>query len=392
MASDKRYSVEEAAKELRTGVSTILLWQHIYSEFLSEAGQDAEKPLSQNDVHLFTYISECTETGLTREEIRKALHNRAQSRGPLFSENAFKKELTEEVKALLEEESPTPLLLARLVIQQGRIADAEERKALAMERDLALKEEQNHTLSRILTALESGGVSLSGLTPATPPAPETQTHTPEPESQIQETPFEPPEEMDDLSALIREPEPAEEPQKDQNEGSDNLWDLVQEPENVEELDDLWKLVDKEPESADLAEDNLWDLVNEAPTAAEAPEEELDNLWDLTPTTPSQEPPNNPVSPALLTEEELDNLWDLVETPAPNAAAPSQAVPPPQDPEAYKDAILKEIIALKKRQNLSASAVAAHLNSHGKPTFSGKGLWESRTIEGIFKIIEKAGPA
>ncbi|MCG8472597.1 MAG: helix-turn-helix domain-containing protein [Desulfobacterales bacterium] len=356
MAGDKRYSIEEAAKELRTGVSTLLLWQHLYNEFLSTPGEDTENTLSREDIHLFTYISECTESGLTREEIRQALRNRTQRSGPLFTEQAFHKELDQEIQSLLEEESPTPALLARLVIQQGRIADAQERKAAAIEKSLSLKEEQNRTLSRIAQLLETGTFALP-----------------------QDDPTDPPEKNPKVSS---EPPPP----SSSTEEPDDLWKLVEQPKKEEKLDDLSRLVDESPSKTESAPDeeemdNLWDLVDEKPEPSKAKtpmnDTGLDDLWDLT-----HEAPSDQESLSSSSEEEMDNLWELVETETPT---------PPTDPAAYKDQILKEIIALKKQQGLSASEVAARLNQEEKPTFSGKGSWEPRTIEGIFKIIEKAGP-
>ena len=46
--------------------------------------------------------------------------------------------------------------------------------------------------------------------------------------------------------------------------------------------------------------------------------------------------------------------------------------------------------MKRREGLSAADVADRLNAEAKPTFSGKGTWGTRTIQGIFQIIEKAG--
>lgn len=491
MADEKRYSVEEAAKKLGTGVSTLYLWQHIYSEFLTAPGEDGQRSLSREDLHLFTYISECTESGLTREEIRQALRNRASGKGPLFSGNAFRSDTDEEILSLLDEEHPTPALLARLVIQQRRLADAEERKASAMERRLAIEAEKSRSLAALLTALETTGLSRAPL-PAAEPAARPQEPPQDvpsqargehpgasapPEPEAPEAPDVPQEEssddappMDNLWGLVENEAPGHKPEQappsaqanrpptekdlddlwalvDENpdragqEGLDNLWDLVDEKpgrEGQEELDNLWDLVDEKPGRDGREElDNLWDLVGEKP--GRDGREELDNLWNLVDEKPGREG-----------QETLDNLWDLVDEappgsvkkpmgdtglddlwatkdPTPEPAAPvgtpdtrreraqapphqpdrtkahpapaqpdipreKEAAPPyPADPADYKDFILKEIIGLKRREGLSAAQVADRLNEEAKPTLSGKGAWGARTIEGIFRIIEKAGP-
>ncbi|WP_300672937.1 hypothetical protein [Desulfoluna sp.] len=438
MADEKRYSVEEAAKELKTGVSTLLLWQHIYSEFLTRPGDEGEPALTREDILLFTYISECTESGLTQEEIRQALRNRASGQGPLFSRNAFRQDEDDDILSLLDEENPTPSLLARLVIQQRRLAEAEERKASAMERRLSIEEEKARSLSAILTALQTSGIPLAASAPAAP-LPPKRTAEPIPAAPIKdpakrETPPTEKPTLDDLSALVNEPlqdeniddlsalveAPTEEPLDDlwslveentvpPEDGGDNLWDLVEKPPE-EDLDNLWALVDETPEEGGAAElDDLWALVENTPTTSDKTpmsDTGLDDLWAVADEPPSPRPtPTEPMGqkkPAE-TDSEQDNLWDLVETPptepAPNdetlQSAPSKASEPdrpfPSDPAAYKDYILKEIIGMKRREELSAAQVAVRLNKESKPTFSGKGLWESRTIDGIFRIIEKAGP-
>ncbi|SCY33384.1 MerR family transcriptional regulator [Desulfoluna spongiiphila] len=442
MADEKRYSVEEAAKELGTGVSTLLLWKHIYSEFLSGTGDAGEQTLSREDIHLFTYISECTESGLTREEIRLALRNRAAGQGPLFSRNAFRHDDDDDILSLLDEDNPTPALLARLVIQQRRLAEAEERKASAMERRIAVEEEKSRSLSAILTALTTSGLPVPAMqaaqqapyvqptVPAEPSEPETPRNDspPRPEQAPEKTPldnhFVPETDdvpLDDLSALVDAPAPL--PQEDvddlwslieddapgQDPDMDNLWDLVDTPVE-EDLDDLWALLDETPGKGEEEEpDNLWDLIDEPPREPEkAPMSDtgLDDLW-----TVEDEPPVPPATPEKAEKPtgDADNLWNLVDTPPredqPRPVAeqtpkkmPRQVPRPaeepsplPSDPEAYKDFILKEIIGMKRREGLSAAQVAERLNEESRPTFSGKGSWGARTIEGIFSIIEKAGP-
>ena len=423
MADEKKFSVEEAAKELRTGVSTLLLWQHIYSEFLNSPGEEGEQILNREDIRLFTYISECTESGLTREEIRQALRNRATGRGPLFPRNAFQKDDDEEILSLLDEENPTPALLAHLVIQQRRLATAEERKASAQERRLAIEEEKSQTLSAILTALATTG--LPAIHQQQPPPRPVPTPAPEaePEQSVEARPPEPlqaelppTDPMDDLNALINDAPSTEEPLDDlwllvnqsdpeAADPMDNLWDLVDSPEEKEALDDLWLLVDKRAGETpgEEAMDNLWDLVDEAPPAPHKKpmsDTGLDDLWTDT------DEPDTPTEP----EAEMDNLWELVDvrptekakkpTRQKPAAAKKGPTPPPAgktppgyptDPADYKDYILKEIIGMKRREGLSSSQVADRLNAEARPTFSGKGTWGTRTIEGIFRIIEKAGP-
>lgn len=440
MADEKRYSVEEAAKELGTGVSTLLLWKHIYSEFLSATGDAGDDTLSRDDIHLFTYISECTESGLTREEIRLALRNRAAGKGPLFSRSAFRHDDDDDILALLDDDNPTPALLARLVIQQRRLAEAEERKASAMERRIAVEEEKSRSLAAILNTLQTSGIPLAAMAGQAPqpspesPAPEPPAEiSPAPESPAQATPPPSPdntdtlseepssgEDTDDLWGLVNDEPPKPSPVMEM----DNLWDLVETPED-QKPDDLWSLVDV---PAEEKPDDLWALVDEAP--AGNTDGEMDNLWDLVDEKPSSEPAKKPMSdtglddlwtsdeppahepsaspaPTSVPHEEMDNLWDLVDTPPqqtePAPSQPRQAArtapaaaeenaPLPSDPEAYKDFILKEIIGMKRRERLSAAQVAERLNKEERPTFSGKGSWGTRTIEGIFRIIEKAGPA
>ena len=432
MADEKKFSIEEAAKELRTGVSTLLLWQHIYSEFLNSPGEEGDQTLTREDIRLFTYISECTESGLTREEIRQALRNRATGQMPFFPRNAFKKDDDEEILSLLDEENPTPSLLAHLVIQQRRLAAAEERKASAQERRLAIEEEKSQTLSAILTALATTGLPAIHQQPAPSPvptpapspapvlAPDLDAEPEEPAEMLPPEPLEaklpPAAPMDDLNALISDVPSPEEPVDDlwllvneappeASETMDNLWDLVDSPTEKEALDDLWLLVDKMPGAAPAEEamDNLWDLVDEAPPEAHKnpmSDTGLDNLWTDT---------NEPADPAE-PDAEMDNLWELVDArppektkaatrPKPGAVKKGPTPPPtgkvapdyPTDPAGYKDFILKEIIGMKRREGLSSTQVAERLNAEAKPTFSGKGRWGTRTIEGIFRIIEKAGP-
>lgn len=462
MADEKRFSVEEAAKELRTGVSTLLLWQHLYSEFLARPDAEGAQILSREDIRLFTYVSECTESGLTREEIRQALRNRASGQGPLFSRTAFSKNDDDDILSLLDEENPTPALLARLVIQQRRLADAQERKAIALERRLTIEEEKARTLADLLATLKNSGLPLapwpaSGTPPLAQPTPEpappvpTATDPPaetppvafappsdappaeepldHPSAPVGEPPSEDPlddlhalldepttpEPLDNLSALLPEP-PAEEPLDDlwrlvgddtsqAADTGDNLWDLVDTPAGKADQDDLWALVDDAKGPArNEAQDDLWKLVDQPPSPQQGKkpmsDTGLDDLWAST-EPPAAPPPKAAQQTAA--PQETDNLWKLVDAePAPAVQRPDVVRPaPPQrkkaaplyptEPAAYKDYILKEIIGMKRREGLSAAQVAGRLNNEEKPTFSGKGAWEARTIEGIFRIIEKAGP-
>ncbi len=306
MADEKRYSVEESAKKLHLGISTLRLWHHIYGEFLTDPGEES---LSRGDMGLFTYISECTESGLTREEIHQALRNRAANRGDLFPPSAFRKETAEEeaeILALLDEESPTSALLARLVIQQQRLTKVEERKACALEKRLTIAEETSQTLAAILTTL-----TASGLPQSVPERPVEESPTDKPP--VDEPPVdEPP--LDDLSDLVDEAADAP--------PMDDLSDLVNEAADASPMDDLSDLVNEAADASPQPEamDNLWDLVDEKPRTnippagqasdTKAPEA-MDNLWDLVDEEPGTNIPPAGQASDTKAPEAMDNLWNLV---------------------------------------------------------------------------------
>ena len=146
--------------------------------------------------------------------------------------------------------------------------------------------------------------------------------------------------MDDLSLLLEE---SDGPPLDMDDLS-----LLLEPEDrgvlsaPEDMDDLSLLLE-ESDKAPQDMDDLSLLIDEEPQAA---------------PKPPPAPPEKPVaSSGASTEED------------------------------YKSTVLKKIIQMKRKENLSVEETTRRLNDEGFRTLSGKGQWDVRTIQGIYKYID-----
>jgi hypothetical protein len=194
-------------------------------------------------------------------------------------------------------------------------------------------------------------------------------------------------ELDDLSDLVdqRPEEKASEP--------DDLSDLLESTstETALELDDLAGLLDQKPEEKASEPDDLSDLL-ESTSAETAPE--LDDLAGLLDQKPEEKVP------------EPDDLSDLLEVSSEKAkqekydhhgitdkpeklkqTAISSGEQNKKLPGDYKSKIIALIIQLKENRGMGVDDVTEYMNKKGYKTISGKGKWNSRTIDQIFEHIK-----
>lgn len=201
------------------------------------------------------------------------------------------------------------------------------------------------------------------------------------------------ENLDDLSRLI-------EPERDTRTGDlDDLSALIEEPEQTQEtMDDLSLLVDdagKESEQSasgdDIRTDDLWSLIPDAENSnreiqGQAGQSvavpEMDNLSALINIVPD----DSLASDTTTSEDQKiidDPTESLTDTPS---IKPD--ISPDQDMKKYKAAVMKIIIGLKE-QGLSAQQTTDRLNRDDVATLSGKPTWGLKAIEKIYGFIDSA---
>jgi hypothetical protein len=185
-------------------------------------------------------------------------------------------------------------------------------------------------------------------------------------SQLLEKDDHPATDIDDLSALL-EPEDS-----NQNHDVDNLSALL-EPEELKQshdIDDLSALLEPEDLRQNQDIDDLSALLEPEDLRQNQDIDDLSLLIDDKPVaaSPATTPPPGP-------------------KPSSVPPAPKNEAPPQKIDENYKSEILKRIIRMKQKQNMSVEETTRQFNEEGVKTFSGKGQWTTSTIAGIYKYID-----
>lgn len=401
-------TLKEIAHRLHIGESTLNVWRKRYGKWMPETlSDDPERVLD-----VFRLIARCTNAGFDTDEIRRILQSTYEDnaenhdRQPDLSGGNGRAARDNGLKDTLDSLKD---LMTGIVSQQARIAEAQERRAAAQERmayamesraenemlrtsvmrdlvvaiqDLSVRGSVNSMIEHVksmpgpsveeladfsqdigfdMDDLEELTVSDSDKSAETPfpdfdetagvdhgheepmeePAPPMadEDFPPKPAEPAPD-PDIPPEDMDDLSLLLEE--------------SDGT------PLDMDDLSLLLEPEDRDVLSAPLDMDDLSLLLEESDKAPQ----DMDDLSLLI----DEEPAAAPVPPAPTPEK-----------PAATSKASAE--------DDYKSTILKKIIQMKRKENLSVEQTTQRLNDEGFRTLSGKGQWDVRTIQGIYKYID-----
>jgi hypothetical protein len=88
---------------------------------------------------------------------------------------------------------------------------------------------------------------------------------------------------------------------------------------------------------------------------------------------------------------MDDLAALLDEPAAEKKRITKpSTTPEQNFEAYKSEIIAIVVNLKK-QGMDAEQATAALNEEGIRTLSGKGLWSTKAISQVYRLIDSATP-
>ncbi len=437
------YTLRGIADELNIGESTIQYWQDQYDSWIPCKDNDKEKWYPRQAISILRFIMESANSGMNEADIEKGLAERYPGAKVSYKQEVSLNNHERGVQFMSGDSVSGALkgLIEGLSSQQMRIADAQERRAAAEERKAAAMEKRAEAQKLMADALNNVAYALKHIT-----APRTERDSwnmpkivnslnrevlPELIEATQEVFIQEQNELEmqekvldsllndiseggtssgisngkDLNGLRKDPEEktalrlddlselVDQQPEDKALELDDLSDLLESAsaETAPELDDLSELVDQQPEDKALELDDLSDLLESA-SAETAPE--LDDLSELVDQQPQEK--------AL----ELDDLSDLLEVPSEKvkqekednhgiAGMPEKmkqtAVSPGEQikklPSDYKSKIIALIIQLKENRGMGVDDVTEYMNKKGYKTISGKGKWNSRTIDQIFEHIK-----
>lgn len=378
-------SLDEVANRLKTGVTTLNVWRKRYQRWMPEALDGQGRLFPATIVDLFRLIDQCVHVGMDADDIERVLETKTVTSPPDQGQGG------REALAVIDAFKET---IAGLSVHQQRIADAQERRATAEERKAFALESQAEaelvkanalrdmvTLFQDMTVKDSVMALMDKVKNMPGPTPINlddytldRGYSPE---QLEDLP-----EIEDIMPL----EPSEALQ-DPTPGFESEAEPIAQPSDdlVYDVDDLSLLLaDDSP--ASVGHDSVDDL-----SALLDPEELMgsDDIDDLSLLLDEGEVPTTSAPQAVGHDAPIDNLSQLIE---PDDRPPNQGVP--KEPrrtdgldESYKAKILKRIIAMKQKDNLSVEEVTRRFNDEGVKTLSGKGLWDTKTIQGIYAYID-----
>ncbi|GAB6096655.1 hypothetical protein JCM14469_29080 [Desulfatiferula olefinivorans] len=390
MPEERSLSLDELAATLKTGVTTLNVWRKRYGAWLPDPVDREGRRFPERILDLFRMILRCTQVGMDSREIERVLDAREGSPRPVSDHG------TASSQAIIDAFKET---VAGLTVQQQRIADAQERRASAEERKAFAMESQAEAELIKANALKDMVRLLQDMPERDPvaalmdkvrsmPAPApmeledfTADHGYAPE-QLEDLPEI--SELSDFDAL-----PAEEPLSDALAGAFEPASAaaVLEPEAPPpmDVDDLSVLIDddlEQPTGSAADVDDLAQLLEPGDVPDRSDIDDLSRLLD-------DEQPVESLRAAGETAPEgtVDDLSLLLEADdQPRTEEPPARRSSPVD-ENYKSAILKRIIRMKQTEHLTVEDVTRRFNDEGVKTLSGKGVWDTKTIQGIYRYID-----
>ncbi|MBA4369755.1 MAG: hypothetical protein C0403_19180 [Desulfobacterium sp.] len=437
------YTLRGIADELNIGESTIQYWQDQYDSWIPCKDNDKEKWYPRQAISILRFIMESANSGMNEADIEKELTARFPVAKDFYKQEASLNNYERGLQVMSGDSVSGALkgLIEGLSGQQMRIADAQERRAAAEERKAAAMEKRAEAQKLMADALNNVASALKHITtrgterdswnipkmvnslnrevlPELIEASQEVFLQDQNEQEMQEKVLDSllndisegdessgfsdgkdfnellkdsAEEivphMDDLSELVDQ-----KPEEKVSE-LDDLSDLLESAsaETAPELDDLSELVDQKPEEKVSELDDLSDLLESA-SAETAPE--LDDLSELVDQKPEEKVPELDdlsdlleVSSEKVKQEKDDNhgMMDMPEKLKQTALSPGEQTK--KLPGDYKSKIIALIIQLKENKGMGVDDVTEYMNKKGYKTISGKGKWNSRTIDQIFEHIK-----
>lgn len=386
MPEQRSLSLDEVAATLKTGVTTLNVWRKRYGRWMPDPVDREGRLFPDKILDLFRLISRCTQVGMDPQDIERVLG------APGASQHHGPETHSEPTHAMIDALKET---VAGLTVQQQRIAEAQERRALAEERKAFAMESQAeaelikaHALKDITRILQDMSVkdpvsALMDRVRSMPgPAPTelddfTSDHGYAPE-QLENL-----SDISDLSDYVDQPGEALPPDSLPVDSVDLPRIEPDEPLLSDvNVDDLSLLIEDEEQRSETTEpvDDL-SLLLEADDAVDRSDiDDLSQLIDEEPRTVASEEKPEP-------DRSVDNLSLLLDEDEPSKATPQPVRPSAPVDEQYKSTILKRIIQMKQKDHLSVEDVTRRFNEEGVKTLSGKGSWDSKTIQGIYRYID-----
>ncbi len=402
------YTLRGIADELNIGESTIQYWQDQYDSWIPCKVNEKEKWYPRQAVGVLRFIMESADSGMTEGDIEKNLSARFPVVKDFLKQEAPLNSYERGLQVTSEDSAFGALkgLIEGLSGQQMRIADAQERRAAAEERKAVAMEKRAEAQKLMADALNNVASALKYITTRGSKGDawsitelsnsRNKEVLPELIAESQEifTQDKNDQEMQEkvLDSLLNEiPEgdrssdfpdvkDLNEFLKDSSEKiSPHMEDLTDLLESVSveaspELDDLSELMDQPSEEKATDMDDLTDLLESVSVEA-APE--LDDLSGLVDQPSKEKAPD------------IDDLTDLLEV---NPEKGKQTTLSSKEqikklPGDYKSKIIALIIQLKENKGMGVDDITEYMNKKGYKTISGKGKWNSRTIDQIFEHIK-----
>lgn len=400
MPHHRAFRLHELAELLKIGEKTLNVWRHRYSQWIPQSGDEHPEFYPEESIEVFRLISKCTHAGMEPEDIERVLRSRHDPSETDRLENRQGPELTGMADLMQR-------FFSDIAKQQYRIADAQERRASAEERKAYALESRAEAELIKANALKDVAAFLKDL-----PSQDTVVSlmervkgldAPSPDDLgdfsmgMEVTP----EKLEDLPELEEDEAldfADEAPTRDMPAPEEIMADeapVEEQPagEREQDVDDLSLLIDEEAAMEDdtLDIDDLSlllepeDIQQEvAPVRQEA--KDIDDLSMLIDDEPGAVQDMVKAGDAIRDVDDLSRLIDPEDKPAAPIGA-KEAAHPPEDKEAYKSKILKRIIHMKQKENLSVDETTRRFNEEGVKTLSGKGEWDQKTIQGIYKYID-----
>ncbi|MBU1168971.1 MAG: MerR family transcriptional regulator [Proteobacteria bacterium] len=386
-------SLYEVADKLNIGETTLNVWRNRYRKWLPTSVDAQGRLYPETIVEVFRFISKCTHAGMDTQEIERALEAKTV-RSVSDRAGDPHPEGVEQTRVIIEALKES---LAGMFGQQQRIADAQERRATAEERKAYAMESQAESeqikanalrdmVSLIQDLAEKDSVSALMDKVKRMPAPSPS----ELEDFTMDMPYVP-DHPDDLPELIdtQEPELMDDFLGDVGKETLDTGELEAAPgvdtlvsPRANDVDDLSLLIEDEVLEEDGIDFDDLSLLLEPGDIQD--KKDIDDL-------------------SLLIEEEgdasgkgghgaglkdVDDLSKLIDTDdGPKDQVQRESQPRSKVDESYKSKILKRIIRMKQQDKLSIEETTRQFNEEGVRTLSGKGKWDSKTIQGIYKYID-----
>ena len=364
MAGENFLKMAQLSFELACSKPVIHFIMDRFKSYITVYKKNGRELFSIDDIFTFMYIIDLLKKGVLPSEIEKKLKD--------FNKisNSFNK--------------PLDLLEQRKTEALEKRAEAEMRKAIAMENS-------NEQLSAQINAINSIAKAVSELTISLPVKEESisgkssysdiqyDNDTKNKQYKV---------EIDDLSLLINNKE-------DEKIEVDDLSLLINNKEDQKiEIDDLSLLIDSR-EDPKIIIDDLSRLINN--TSSENSENFPTDIDDLSRLLDNDDPVTNYKIDDLSAlidninneNESIDDLSLLTvknDDDFPEIKKPEFS--PEDDFEKYKSEIINTIIDLKDK-GISEERTCEKFNELGIVTFSGKTKWSVKTISQIYQLIENA---